>query len=367
MVDVESQEDEALKANASQRKHVQMRRVLSRMISKSAEGAKLPTVRELMRQYKVSQATADRSLQDLEDAGRIRREVGRGTFVCRRPALMRFVDIVFFEDLSPEQQAQHGFHSKILLELGHLLGDRGAGLRVHSLGQHLVDASLLEGLIFDKKMTHVVLVNARDMLASEILKREEIAHLSLFTGVGETLVNTMQIDNSRVMSLALDHLVELGHRQIGYLHWVNDIYYRDATQRREAFYRLMLERQMPFHAEWVQYGGYEPESGYEAACRLLDLPERPTAIVAGDEICPGVYKAIREKRLKVGEDVSVVGINDLTIASLMDPPLTSVRIARKRVAEMIVESFGQMAGKGKAVPAREVPCELVVRESAKQV
>ena len=124
--------------------------------------------------------------------------------------------------------------------------------------------------------------------------------------------------------LATEHLLSLGHRRIA-------IIGGDATlpcsRDRIAGYRAALEDAgAPVDPVLIRPGMFAHQTGYEQTIALLDLPEPPTAIFAGsDAQAMGVYAALRVRGLKVPDSMSVVGFDDVPIASIVTPALTTVR------------------------------------------
>jgi LacI family transcriptional regulator len=123
---------------------------------------------------------------------------------------------------------------------------------------------------------------------------------------------------------AVMHLIELGHRHIaavtGPSSWIASI------ERLHGYQGALASRGIIAPPEWVVEGSFLVESGYECTQQLLRLPDRPTAIFAfNDNMAFGVLQAIRERGLRVPEDISVVGFDDAQAASLVTPALTTVR------------------------------------------
>ncbi|MBO0792942.1 MAG: LacI family DNA-binding transcriptional regulator, partial [Ktedonobacteraceae bacterium] len=123
---------------------------------------------------------------------------------------------------------------------------------------------------------------------------------------------------------AVEHLISLGHRRIAVISG-------DATLRcnrdRIAGYRAALEDAgIPVDPALIRPGGFAQQTGYEQTCALLDLPEPPTAIFAGSDMqAMGVYSALQARGLSVPDSMSVVGFDDIPIASIVVPALTTVR------------------------------------------
>ncbi len=163
---------------------------------------------------------------------------------------------------------------------------------------------------------------------------------------------------------ATRHLIELGHRRIAMISGPDHIVF---CQARLAGYRSAMEAAgLPYSSDLVTPTDYlTREEGYAAGRRLLALDTRPTAIFASNDLqAIGVYQAIREAGLRIPEDVSVVGFDDLPIAAWTDPPLTTVHQPLTEMAATATE-MALAIGRGEPAPRLgvELATTLVVRES----
>ena len=135
---------------------------------------------------------------------------------------------------------------------------------------------------------------------------------------------------------ATEHLIELGHRRIAVIGGPEPYL---CSRARIDGYRAALERAgIAVDPDLLRHGTFRHQGGYDSACALLELPDPPTAVFAGsDEQAFGVMEAARLKGLRVPDDLSVVGFDDLPMARWSSPPLTTVR---QPLADM-----GRMAGR----------------------
>ena len=162
---------------------------------------------------------------------------------------------------------------------------------------------------------------------------------------------------------ATEHLLSLGHRRIGAI--TGPIDYLCSLARVDG-YRSALERAgTQFDPALVRYGDFHHEGGFARAVELLDLPEPPTAIFAGsDQQAFGVYEAARQYGLRIPEDLSVVGFDELPVARWASPPLTTVRQPLAEMGNVAAQMLGELI---EGVPLRstrvELSTELIVRES----
>ena len=123
---------------------------------------------------------------------------------------------------------------------------------------------------------------------------------------------------------AIEHLISLGHRRIAVITGPPSM---RCNQDRLAGYRAALEDAgISVEPTLIRSGAFSRETGYQQACALLELPEPPTAIFAGNDVqAMGVYSALRARGLRIPHDMSVIGFDDVAIASILTPALTTVR------------------------------------------
>lgn len=158
-------------------------------------------------------------------------------------------------------------------------------------------------------------------------------------------------------------LIDAGHRRIAHIHgqsWTDP-----ARDRIRGYRRALAEADILYDAALLRPGNWEPSSGYEGTVALLALAEPPTAIfAASDMIALGVYDALKERGLRIPEDVSVVGYDDREIARFMRPALTTVVLPHTAMGHQAVDALidGQTLP-GSRQPQIKVECPLVPRGS----
>lgn len=117
------------------------------------------------------------------------------------------------------------------------------------------------------------------------------------------------------------HLLSLGHRRIAVLSGPEDV--STATDRVIGYCNALTEAGLEVQADWIHYGRFDQESGYEMARRIMALSPRPTALFAGNNfIALGALRALGEADLRVPGDVSVVAFDDPTSGLVIEPFLT---------------------------------------------
>ncbi|GAB2974817.1 LacI family DNA-binding transcriptional regulator [Saccharothrix stipae] len=163
--------------------------------------------------------------------------------------------------------------------------------------------------------------------------------------------------------MAARHLTGLGHRRIAMITGPDDVL---CCRARSDGCRAALDAAgVPIDPSLVARAELTRESSHVAARELLARPDRPTAVLAGDDLqALGVYRAAREAGLRIPEDLSVVGFDDLPIAALVDPPLTTVHQPLMEMA-MAATELALALGRGERPPqvGLELATTLTVRES----
>ncbi|MDO4899218.1 LacI family DNA-binding transcriptional regulator [Actinomyces sp.] len=170
-------------------------------------------------------------------------------------------------------------------------------------------------------------------------------------------------DEEQAGVLATRALTDAGHRRIGLIGLDPTI--PAAVGRRRGYERVLSECGVEMDESLIVVGGATSQGGYDAACRLLDHGEPPTAVFcANDRMAMGAYDAVKERGLSIGEDIAVVGVdNQEIVAGGLHPGLTTVALPFDALGRYGVDALDTIA-RGKEVPRRQVlDCTLVTRQS----
>ena len=175
-------------------------------------------------------------------------------------------------------------------------------------------------------------------------------------------VHAVMIRNVEGARALASHLVELRHRRIAYL---GDQFGFQSDIERMTGYREALEgARISFQAELVVHGDSRTEAAIGAMNRLLDLAQPPTAVCCyNDMTALGAMHAIHARGLRVPDDVSVTGFDDLFFAPFTQPPLTTVRQPVYRMGQLATENLVKLISGEASVAHIKVDAELVIRQS----
>jgi len=159
-------------------------------------------------------------------------------------------------------------------------------------------------------------------------------------GLKEANVDVVLVDNVDGAYKAVDHLAKSGYRRIAYISGMPTI---PSSRLREKGYREALaDNGIPFNQELVRYGDSKHESGIRLCEELLNLSSPPDALFTGNNLITlGALETIHRKKLRIPEDIAIVGFDDMYWSNSLNPPLTAVRQPAyeigKRAAELLIQ------------------------------
>lgn len=162
---------------------------------------------------------------------------------------------------------------------------------------------------------------------------------------------------------AAKHLIGLGHERIAFVGGPGRL--QCSRARLDGFRSAMNEAGLAMPPEFVRQGDFSHEAGERAMNELLALPEPPTAVFGGnDQQALGAYQAIREHGLRIPQDISVIGFDDLPVARWTGPPLTTIRQPVANMSAYAMRMLLQYLDTGRFDTRRvELATELVARDS----
>ena len=231
-------------------------------------------------------------------------------------------------------------------------------------GRRTPGRSWIEGVLA-RRPTGVIAVLSDLSEGQRALLKSRNIPLVVVDPTGEPLHDTPSIGATNWSGglAATRHLLGLGHRRIGVIGGPESVLCSRA--RLDGYRAAMDEADVPIDANLIRYGNFHVQEGITEGRALLGLPDPPTAIFAGSDLqALGVYQAAREARLHIPEDLSVVGFDDLPVATWVGPPLTTVRQPLAQMAMAGARLVLRLArGEQPSQTRVELATELVIRES----
>ncbi len=176
----------------------------------------------------------------------------------------------------------------------------------------------------------------------------------------------VDVDDTAAIYRAVRWLVELGHRHIGHIAGPQTQW--SARRRLQAYHQAMHDAGIEVQPHWIAEGQYTPPSGKAAMEMLLCRAPELTAVVCGNDwMAMGAIEAVYQKGLRIPEDISLIGFDDIDSAQWFTPPLTTIRQPMRQIGAKGAELLIQQIETGKR--GREVTlfsAELVVRQSVSE-
>lgn len=213
----------------------------------------------------------------------------------------------FLDGVSGVMEAGAAMNYDVLLYTQHSADDEEAAAPLLADGR-------ADGLIF--------LAPRLDAPALDYVRRIRFPHV-VISGQASSGSVCIGVNNAEGIELAVAHLVELGHTQIGHL--TGSLVMADGVSRRDGFLRAMERRGIPVAEEWVVRAGFARKEAHEAAEMILSGKERPTAVVcANDEVALALIEVARAMGLRIPHDLSVTGFDDSVFARATTPALTTI-------------------------------------------
>ncbi|WP_258370096.1 MULTISPECIES: LacI family DNA-binding transcriptional regulator [unclassified Curtobacterium] len=315
-----------------------------------AAGVSVPTVSKVINgRDGVAPATSKRVLEVIESLGYESSLVARSLRRSRTDVIG--ILVTEFEPFSTEllkgiSSAATGTGYELLAYAGLVSGETRPGWERRSL-------SRLAGTLIDG----AIVVTPTTLMSSTSVP---VVSIDPHTGPeGHAAIDSDNVGGARA---ATEHLIGLGHRRIAHIRGREDL---ASAELRETGYRESLAAAgIPFDPELVRVGGYQTALSAEVARALLARPDRPTAVFAANDISAlGVLEVAHELGLRVPEDLSVVGFDDVPLAANATPPLTTVAQPLHDLGAEAVHMLLNLL-RGQDVPQHvQLPATLVVRAS----
>jgi len=201
-----------------------------------------------------------------------------------------------------------------------------------------------------------------DMSFDELIE-SGIPTLFIDLDVREGRAGYISSDNQEAVQHAVQYLYGLNHHKISFLTGNKDSYV--GISRLKGYRAGLAQAGIPYQDCYVSEGDFTRETGYLAMNKLLELSEPPTSVICcSDMSAIGAMEAIRDAGLSVPEDISVIGFDDIELASMVSPAITTVRQDMMTIGRRSIELLDDLIHDDKLPPPEEIiPTELIIRNT----
>jgi DNA-binding LacI/PurR family transcriptional regulator len=212
----------------------------------------------------------------------------------------------------------------------------------------------VDGLIF---------VEYSHRVRSEVLEKSNKPHMFVHRIFGSAINNSIVPDDYYGASLAVQHLIALGHRRIAYINGPED--WHNSRARYIGYKHELESHHIAFDPKLVQPGDWELESGYKAAQNFLSLDDPPTAVFAANDLMAlGAIYAIQDAGLDVPGNIAVVGYDNRDFTKIVRPKITTVVMPVYEMGRIATESLLEQIAEGREeIEEIKVQGYLIIRDT----
>ena len=215
----------------------------------------------------------------------------------------------------------------------------------------------------ERRVDGIILISGcsgADSLCSEVTAGVPVVIIN--NAHEEHVRHSVEADNVGGGTIAVRHLLDLGHRWIA--HIAGPASEWDAVERRRGYEQALQERGLPVDPSLVVRGDSRPTGGIEAMEQLLTLSHSPTAVFCyNDATAIGAMRAAHRAGWSIPRNLSVVGFDDIDLAPFLEPPLTTVAQPKQQMGESAVKMILELVAGAENVQDCVLPSQLVVRDS----
>ena len=319
---------------------------------------KLPGERTLAKEYGYSYMTIRKAVDNLVAEGILYKLPTKGTFVADRNTAKKKTNIIgYFLDSKIIAGLTSPYYSLIFNALEKEAAKHGYSLIYFSD----VDNS--------NSLNHLNRVDG--VIASCFPRNENIIHeindrvplVVIDNSSSDKTIPSVIIDNFNAVSDSIRYLSTLGHKRIGFMTGLQD---SDVGKNRyEGYKNGLMSNGLDLNEDLVYRGNYSFKSGLAGAEYFLSLKELPTAIVcANDSMAIAAIRQITQHGLNVPDDISIIGFDDVEVASQINPALTTLAAPIPEMAERALDMLSSLLNGEKAENKNiALPAKLVIRNS----
>jgi LacI family transcriptional regulator len=323
-------------------------------VAELAQVSKMSVSRVLNGQTGVSEATRQRILDAVEQLRYIPNPPPRTRPVKTKLIALLIPDITTFY-MGEILRGVSGAAER--LNYGLMLYTQGTTNHAARTSQYLsmLNNTLVDGVLMAVPRDYEVIVNE--------LKSRDLSYAMIDHHGGAEDEPSVTATNRKGLRDAMRYLLALGHRRIGFITGRMDI--TCSQERLQGYYDGLAELDIVRDPDLVREGDFTQPAGFHQALSLIQVEQPPTAIIASnDTMAFGAMDAVKSFGLTVGQDVSIIGFDDIFMSSQTYPALTTVRQPLAEMGETALELLVALLEERPVLSRRrELPTELIIRQS----
>ena len=311
--------------------------------------------RALMNPDKVSQATRNRVEKAAREVGYLPQPMGRNVKRNESRTILVIVPDIcdpFFSEIIRGIEVTAANHGYLVL-----IGD--------CAHQNQQEKTFID-LIITKQIDGMLLLGSRLPFDASIEEQRNLPPMVMANEFAPELeLPTVHIDNLTAAFDAVNDLYEQGHKRIGCIAGPEEMPL--CHYRLQGYVQALRRCGIMVDPQYIARGDFTFEAGSKAMQQLLDLPQPPTAVFChSDVMALGALSQAKRQGLKVPEDLSIIGFDNIDLTQFCDPPLTTIAQPRYEIGrEAMLLLLDQMQGQHVGSGSRLMDCELIIRGSTR--
>ncbi len=329
------------------------------------------TIKDIAKLANVSQGTVSKALNNRPDIGaktkkmilKIAEENGYSPNAfgkALRSQNSNTIGVIFRKEDIP---LRNSFFSRILEGIEGELAFNRMNLVLYLMPDS--ESKQLPEMVREKRVDGVILVGTGN---ADFLKRLQQYSIPTMLVDPRQRMNDgpkLLIDNKSGAFMATEHLIQHGHRKVAFIS--GELSRPSFAERLQGYKNALTHYDIDIRKQYIRHHGFE--AGYELTKSLLNEPDPPTAIFAANDInAVYAYKAINEAGLQVGEDISLVGFDDIDLGRLATPALTTIRVYKEELGSVAVRQLRDIIYEDSELHYTTIiPVKLIERDSVKTI
>jgi len=325
-------------------------------IAKAANVSLSTVSKALNNRRDVSEETRNRVLEIAHELDFVPRSLSKNYYRKKTEN----IGVIFCREYQP--LSSNPFYSRVLEGIEAELTINGYNLILHLLPEDYKGES--PKMLKDHTVDGVILVGSLDREFVNQLRKLNMYVVMVDPKIDVGDFNQVLIDNEQGAFSAIQYLINKGHKKIGFISGALErLSFR---QRYSGYLKALKYNNLSLRKDYVKTGGLEKK--YDHMSKLINLKNRPTAVFAANDINAIYgYKAVKDHKLNIPDDISVVGFDDIDLAKMTTPPLTTIRVYKEEMGSIGVRNLLRLIqGETKQVATTIIPIRLIERESVKK-
>lgn len=222
--------------------------------------------------------------------------------------------------------------------------------------------------LIEKRVDGLIYVSShRCNEAVSAAKKRNIPFVILDREIQKEEINTVIVNNNYGAFIAAEHLIKLGHKNIAFIGGAQDM--EISIKRKEGYIEALTENGIEVNKDYICYGDYKMQSGYDCMKKLYSKHKEITGVIAANDLMAiGALNYLIREGVNVPKDVSIVGFDNIEISESITPSLTTIEYPMERISEIIIDLIlRQIKDKDRNAEVVSLYPKLIVRESCSSV